>query len=310
MEQALAEYLTHAPIFVRDVSGRINYWSRGAFELYGYSLDEAVGQISHDLLHTKFPMPLEEINGWLFEHGGWEGILRHQRKDGSTLWTESRWRLRGGEFGNQIVEINTDVTQREVLAQELAHRIKNIVTTVQALAKFSLAGNPERGLPVFEERLKALSDANDLLVRNSWSKGYLDQVIAAAAARFNVEDRIIRRGPDDLIVPPASVVAYSLAFHELATNAIKYGALSVPEGRIEVMWRLRPEMPDHVHVIWREVGGPPVTPPERRGFGMQLIERAVSADLGTPVALRFEASGLVCEFDGNLVKEPDFGEDW
>ena len=161
-----------------------------------------------------------------------------------------------------------------------------------------------RGLPIFEERLNALSDANELLVQRSWSKGYLDEVIGATAARFGVEDRIRWRGPV-VVLPPGSVIAYGLAFHELATNALKYGALSVPGGRIAVEWSFPEDKPGHIHLIWKETGGPTVQPPEKRGFGVRLIERALASDLGTPVQLRFEPDGLVCEFDGNVEKEPD-----
>lgn len=306
MEIALAEYLVHAPVFVRDVSGSIIYWTLGAGELFGYSSDEAVGEISHDLLKTTFNMPLSEINSILLSTGRWEGLLHHKCKDGSALWTESRWRLGPGDRA-KVIEINTDVTQRELLALELTHRVKNIMATVQGLARFSLAGAPEHGLPVFEERLRALSDANDILVRHSWTNAHLDEILASTAARFHVEDRMHRDGPD-LALQPGSVISYSLAFHELATNALKYGALSVPEGRVEVAWSCDEERPRHIHLIWRESGGPPVRAPSQSGFGSRLIEHAVANDLGTAVRLRFEPDGVVCEFDGPLQKETAFDQ--
>jgi two-component system CheB/CheR fusion protein len=307
LETALAEYLVHAPVFIRDLSGEIIYWTLGACELFGYSSDEAVGQNSHDLLKTDFPLPLEEINSILLESGRWEGILRHRRRDGALLWTESRWRLRDGGRGHKVVEASTDVTQREMLARELTHRTKNLMATVQGLARFSLAGDAERGLPVFEERLKALSDANDLLVRHSWSSAMLEEVVAATAARFAVEDRVRRSGPE-ITLQPGSVIAYGLALHELATNAIKYGALSVPDGRVDVTWSIEPENA-HIHLFWRESGGPPVVAPERPGFGSRLIEQVLANELGTAAQLRFEPAGVVCEFDGPIQKEPAFEEE-
>ena len=110
-------------------------------------------------------------------------------------------------------------------------------------------------------------------------------------------------GPPVELLPNAAL-AYSLAFHELATNAIKHGALSRPGGTVEVRWKLYGEACENIHLAWRERGGPPVEPPSRTGFGSRLIRRAVSQELGTPIEMRFEPSGLVCEFDGPLQKEP------
>lgn len=306
MERALAEYLSHAPVFVRTLQGEITYWSQGARELYGYSWDEAVGRISHELLRTEFPYPLDEINAQLARTGRWQGLVMHTPRHGVPIWTESQWRLRGGEHGEAVVEMNTDVTHREILSRELAHRVKNTLTIVQGLARFSLDACDKSQMRRFEERLQALSEANDLLIRQNWVSAGLRSLFEAAVHRFHAEDRVRLDGPD-VRLNPNSVIAYGLAVHELLTNALKYGALSTPEGRVEVVWSVRDGSQDRIHLVWRERGGPPAAAPERTGFGLRLIERAVSNELDAPVSFRFEPEGLVCEFDGPVQKAAKFG---
>jgi two-component sensor histidine kinase len=104
----------------------------------------------------------------------------------------------------------------------------------------------------------------------------------------------VRVSGDEVWLPPQTAVALSLAFHELATNAVKYGALSVDAGRVEVEWRLGG---DAVAITWREAGGPAVVPPTRRGFGSRLIERSLPRELGGPATLDFEPDGLVCRIE-------------
>jgi two-component sensor histidine kinase len=132
---------------------------------------------------------------------------------------------------------------------------------------------------------------------------FLRKIIHEVAQAMQVEDRISLDGPDAELRPSAAF-AYTLAFHELCTNAIKHGSLRGPIGNVEVTWSIFGDAPERIHVIWREVGGSPITPPERHGFGSRLISTLVSAELGTPVDMRFELSGLVCEFDGPLRKKP------
>jgi two-component sensor histidine kinase len=97
-----------------------------------------------------------------------------------------------------------------------------------------------------------------------------------------------------------------MALHELATNAVKYGAWSTPEGRVEIRWRVDPgDAGDRLHLEWRERGGPPVVPPKRRGFGSRLIERGLAAELGGEVRMRFDPEGLVCVVDAPLTLESE-----
>jgi PAS domain S-box-containing protein len=307
VEATLTEYLSHAPVFLRKLNGEIVYWTLGAQELYGFTAEEAVGRISHDLLQTVFPEELAIIEARLHADQQWRGRLSHTTHDGRTIWTESLWRLRRTDL---VVEQNTDISDRvalerlrDVATLELSHRIKNILTVVQALARSSFETSNPEGLRDFERRLRALSEANRVLTQGHLERPLLRKIIYGVAQALQVDDRISLDGPDAELRPSAAF-AYTLAFHELCTNAIKHGSLRGPIGKVEVTWSIFGDTPERIHVIWREIGGPAITAPERQGFGSRLISTLVSAELGTSVDMRFEASGLVCEFDGPLQKKP------
>lgn len=311
MKRALEEYVSHAPVFVRTLEGRIVHWTQGAEELYGFPRAEAEGRCSHELLKTEFPGPPARINDALRATGEWCGRLRHRTRDGHNLYVLSSWRLRE-EPGRPgvVVETNTDITarveaerHRELLTQELNHRVKNTLAIVQALARLTFNGAETECVRRFEARLLALSEAHNLLVREHWEHANLKDVVCGVANYLNVQDRLSIDGPD-LQLRPSAAVSYTLAMHELCTNALKHGALSKPGGRVEVTWEVEDREESKIHLLWREIGGPPVAPPTRKGFGSKLIQRAVSTELGTPVSMRFEPTGLICEFDGPVQKSP------
>ena len=232
MEAALAEYLIHAPVFVRTVPGVITHWTSGASELYGYTWEQAQSQSSHELLKTIFPEPLEMIDRVFLERGEWQGLLSHTKADGSTIWTESVWRLRRSPDGGEarVVEINTDVTHREILTRELDHRVKNTLAVVQGVARGSFQNSDRGDFHRFERRLIALSRAHDLLVRNAWSRADLRDVLTSVLEPLGIDQRVKADRPA-ISLNPQSVFAYSLAFHELATNALKHGSLSNDRGK-------------------------------------------------------------------------------
>lgn len=305
METAFAEYLAHAPVFVRNLDGEILYWTSGARELYGYGWAEAVGRSSHELLKTVFPIPLEEINRDLTAKRTWRGLLQHTRSDGTRIWTESEWRLRNGEEHGTylVVESNTDVTHRENLTRELDHRLKNTLSIIQGLVKLTLKGGGRNRIELFEQRLSAMANAHAILLQHHWHAASLREVLDRALSPFAVGRRVKITG-EHLMLQPGAVIAYSLAFHELATNAVKHGALSTPTGRLEVNWRSEGTDVSKLHLIWREFGAPKPNGGGDVGGGTRLLTQVVSAELGTPVHLRFEPTGLVCEFDGPVQKAP------
>ena len=186
--------------------------------------------------------------------------------------------------------------QRELLLAELGHRVKNTLAVVQAIARqtFKQAGATEAGR-AFEGRLSALAAAHDLLTRESWDSAPLTR-LAADALRANDARgaRVALSGPE-VLLPPKQAVAVTLALHELFTNALKYGALSNDSGQVSLAWQRTGE--EGLSLAWTEAGGPPVTPPERRGFGSVLIERALAHDCDATVRLDYLPAGVSCRIE-------------
>jgi PAS domain S-box-containing protein len=186
----------------------------------------------------------------------------------------------------------------QLMIHELNHRVKNTLATVQSMALQTLRGSADMAdaQDKMESRLVALSDAHDILTRESWQGAELGDVARAAAAPYQSHDgeRFDIQGPPFLL-DPRRAVALSMALHELCTNAVKYGALSVPDGRVGIHWGWSGEAPDEVLALtWREHGGPAVTAPTRRGFGSRLVERGLKYDLGGESVLAFEPAGVTC----------------
>jgi two-component sensor histidine kinase len=147
-----------------------------------------------------------------------------------------------------------------------------------------------------EARLFALSRAHDVLTRENWESANLRDIVGEAMApyRHEREMRLHMAGPH-IRVSPRMALAIAMAMQELATNAVKYGALSMPDGEIRITWAIDPSGSDKdLHLRWEERGGPPVVAPARRGFGTRLIERSLAQDLGGDVRIEFAPGGVVC----------------
>lgn len=216
------------------------------------------------------------------------------------------WEINSGltrDENNQPVGVHVvarDITARKrwehhqrLLVAELNHRVKNTLSIVQSLAHQTFTPNspPTEAISRYEGRLTALATAHNLLTRENWEAAFVGEVIREALSPFCPPERCILAGPP-FRIPPQTAVSLSLALHELATNAAKYGALSVPEGRVEVCWETHAR---DLKLEWTERGGPPVSQPAIAGFGTRLIKRALAADLRASVRIEFKRKGLVCE---------------
>ena len=193
-------------------------------------------------------------------------------------------------------ELKARQERQEVMINELNHRVKNTLATVQALARQTFAKVPrgeDGGAPleVFTERLIALSGAHDLLTRTGWREADMGQLVEASLGAH--VDRVDRSGPE-VALAPHTAVGLSMVFHELATNSAKYGALSAAGGRVEVTWK-RDSVTDNLVFIWRDVGGPPVTPPAAPGFGTRLIESSIRREQKGQSRFDFRPDGVVFE---------------
>ncbi len=196
-----------------------------------------------------------------------------------------------------LTERRRDEKRMRLMLRELTHRSKNLLAVIQAMARktASLSDDMDGFIADFSSRLRAMAAAHDLLVSQSWQGADLSELLRASVAQTIAPDaRQVRMEGPVLMLAPDTAQNLGLAFHELATNASKYGALASDTGELNVSWTC---VDEHVRIVWRERGGPPVTQPERRGFGRVLLERLVGATLNGSVTLDFQPEGLVCEIE-------------
>ena len=235
-------------------------------------------------------------------------VTRHGRRE-DVWWTYSFGPIdfEGGVGGILVVcrDVTSEHMAREELRlinQELNHRVKNTLAVLGAVAAQTFRDVSSRAdLEKFQGRLAAFGRAHDVLTSASWAEAPLQSVINTALGPYKTDERrFVVEGPP-LLVKSRQALSLSLAIHELATNALKYGALTAPEGHVSVTWRAEEIGGDPCFVFtWREVGGPPVSQPTRVGFGSTLISRVLKDDFSGNVELSYDTAGLVCRLTAPL----------
>jgi len=313
-EQRLRDLLEALPaaVYTTDAAGRITFYNKAAIDMAGctpvagqewcvtwrlYTPDGA------PLPHDQCPMAIALKEDRAVR--GAEAIA--ERPDGTrvpfvpypTPLHDAKGRLIGAI--NMLVDI-TDRKQAEnrqkVLIDELNHRVKNTLATVQSLAMQTArhADSLQDFTGRFQARLLALAKAHDLLTKRHWEHAPLGSLVSEVVAPLNgaAEARVTIGGPS-IELSPRMALSLTMALSELTTNATKYGALSSEHGTVSLLWSLRQtsEVPT-LHFEWLEHGGPRVTPPTRRGFGVRLMERCIEGDLHGTFDLAFEPDGLCC----------------
>lgn len=275
--------------------------------------------------------PLDQV-GW-----GWQAVhdpntlpavmerWNHSLATGESF--EMTFPLRGGDgrlrpFLTRIVPLkdhrgnvvrwfgtNTDVTtqhnheeQLRLLINELNHRVKNTLALVQSVATQSLKGAADltSARNNLDARLIAMSGAHDLLTQQTWQGAWIADVLNGALSSFVQEPKRVSLSGSRVWIAPRMALSLSMALHELATNATKYGALSNESGSIAVSWNIAPQDQNVLQIRWSESGGPVVARPSRRGFGSRLIEQVLAADLEGKVELQFRAEGVICHIEAPL----------
>jgi PAS domain S-box-containing protein len=228
---------------------------------------------------------------------------------GGVRWVSSQAVVHRGACGEplRVVGFHQDITERKrweehqtLLINELNHRVKNTLATVQSIASQTLrtAGSMQQARHDLEERLFALSRVHNVLTRENWEAAALGQVVDQAVEPYRRNDDRFRIEGKDVRVPPRVALALALALQELTTNAIKYGALSSDAGRVRIAWTVDGAGDGRrMSLVWEESGGPSVQPPTRIGFGKRLIERTLAAELGGEVRMAFHPAGLRCTID-------------
>ena len=290
-------------IISKDLEGIIKSWNAGAERIFGYTAREAIGQsveilIPADRLNEEAEIINRIRRGERIEH--YETVRR--RKDGSLIdisLTVSPIRdAKGKVLGAS--KIARDITDRKrseahisVLAHEAEHRAKNVLATAQATLHLTEADTVAEFKKVVEGRLQALANVHTLFVESRWSGAELHDVVTKELAPYRKGDgtRVNIEGPE-LVLQPNRAQTIAVICHELATNAVKYGALSVCKGRIEVSW-IRTENGQLV-LRWTETSGPVVRPPTCKGFGTKVMASMVQQARGE-IRFDWRPAGLSCE---------------
>ena len=290
-------------IITKDLNGVITSWNAGAARIFGYSAEEAIGKPITILIppdhQNEEPKILERIRrGERIDH--YETI--RVRKDGSPIdisLTVSPVKTSDGTIVGAS-KIARDVTaqkkaaaQLAILAREAEHRTKNILTTVQAAVALSKADNVADLKAGIEGRIQALANVNRLFVESRWTGAELLELVTQELAPYRrKEGGRVRIDGANILLEPSAAQAVAVTIHELATNAAKYGALSASDGQVEIKWALNAD--GKLVLRWVETGGPPVTLPERKGFGTRVVANMIGA-LHGHIQNDWRPDGLACE---------------
>ena len=298
-----------------DLDMFITSWNAAATRLYGYAEEEAVGRtvlklVPDDRMEEE-PSILKQIKAGLVVE---PYETRRLRKDGrqvdvllsvSPILDASGKVIGASKVAHDISARKEAERLQAMLTGELNHRVKNILATVTAIARQTIGRSisNREDVEVFLERLGSLGKAQDLLLLGKWEHADLQAVVEQAVSAYSSAKFEIAGDPVRL--PPRAVVSLSLALHELATNAAKYGALSVPSGKVYIQWRTDPPAGPLLLLEWKEEGGPEVMSPTRSGFGSTLIERLLTAELKGSSKMIFARDGLRCVISADMSEIAD-----
>jgi PAS domain S-box-containing protein len=299
-------------IITIDRSGTIKTLNPAAANLFGYSPEEVIGR-SVKMLMPELYCPehdADRVNqletGQAKMIGPSGGELTGKRKDGSAVPIE----LAIGEVdvaGRKIYTgIVRDITERKrteehqaLLVAELDHRVKNILAQVAVVASSTRQGSRsiDEFLQSLDGRIQSMAAAHSLLSKSGWQSVGLDTLVRNELAPYTVSANVTISGTD-VALPPAKIQALAKVLHELATNAAKYGALSIPGGQVSVSWDCKPDgKATKLILVWREFGGPPVASEVQSSYGINLIRNLIPHELGGMVVLVFQAEGVSCKIE-------------
>lgn len=302
--EAVLESVSDA-FYALDADWRFVVFNRAAEEYFGVARDAVLGRDLWEVFPQGVGTPFETSCRAAMNEGASTSFETTSRLRPDRVVELRIVPMRGGGVAISLTDIterkSADARQR-LLANELNHRVKNSLATVQAIAAQSLRG-PEVAPAArerFMARLLALARANDVLVAEAWNGASLASVAAEMANPHGDGERFTIGGPE-VHLAPQTATAMAMGLHELATNAAKYGALSTPEGRVSLTWDLAGEgAARRLKITWRETGGPPVGPPGQPGFGSRLIERGLASELKANVRLVYAPAGVVFSLSAPL----------
>jgi PAS domain S-box-containing protein len=279
-------------------------WDQGQCEIFGVdpstfvptleSIQPLINPEDFELLDRSFRKITKTTNTFQTE-------FRVLRPNGDVRWCTGTAAASFDEMGRPIwlSGVTSDITERKraeerqiLLAEEVDHRARNVVAVVQSIMRLTRADSIDDYIGALDGRIGALSNAHRLLAGSRWEGADLTRLVEEEFApyRASANERVKSRGPN-VLLPPATAQTIALALHELATNAAKYGALSVDPGYVELTWQTEP---GKLELVWTESGGPQIGPPDRRGYGSRAIVAGIERQLGGLVNFDWQASGLRC----------------
>ena len=290
-------------IVSKNLDAIITSWNKGAERVFGYTAEEAIGQpitilIPQDRQDEERAILTRIRRGERIDH--FETVRQH--KHGSPIVVSltispvknAEGKIVGAsKIARDITEQKRSQEQIATLAREAEHRSKNLLANVQAMVNLSQAEAVDDLKKAIEGRIQALANVHSLFVATRWIGAELSTIARQELAPYSAsgEKRVRVNGPQ-VLLEPNTAQAVAVTLHELATNAVKYGALSVANGKIDFEWSHEPN--GRLNLRWTETGGPIVKPPTRKGFGARIMEQMIS-QLKGETRFDWRPEGLVCE---------------
>ena len=304
--------LNEAPmgVYLVDADFKIQAVNPTAWPVFG-DIPDLIGRDFEEIIHILWPdhYANEVVRLFRLTLSTGEPYVApehiEQRRDRAVTeyyeWRINRIPLPEGRYG--VVCYFRDISahvrarqQRELLINELNHRVKNTLATVQSIAAQTLKGATVSAAvkDALESRLLSMAGAHDVLTQQNWEGADLRNIVEKALSPFMAPRREFDVNGPDIRLLPKSALAIAMAVHELATNAAKYGALSNGSGRISVHWAIAECDAPHLQIVWTETGGPKVVAPRSKGFGSRLIQRGLAGQLGGEALIDYRETGVIC----------------
>ena len=296
-------------IFAKDAEGRFTLVNQATADFCNTTVEELIGKT--DVSMVPIPEELEAcrhtdqrvLDASVDQYNSQE-TLTDSRGQRHCLQTTKR-PIRGPDGQLMVLGVCVDITERvqsqerqAIMVRELDHRVKINLFAVQAIANQTAAASEslEDFLPSFSGRIHSLAVAHEVLAQAHWEGAELSQMLTRLTETYRRQNpNRFRFHGEPIVLSPSTAPSLSMILHELATNAVKYGSLSVPEGYVDVDWTRHDNW---LRLEWRERGGPPVRKPMRRGFGTELVERQAAYELGGSAHVQFDdPSGVVCRIE-------------
>jgi PAS domain S-box-containing protein len=310
--QLLADFVPQL-MWLANPDGWIYWYNKRCYDYSGATAEQIAGWGWQIVIDPDALPPLME--GWtraITNREPFEMVFPLKAADGSFHPFLSRVQPLKDDQGRVLRWFGTltDISEQkraeerlQLLLNELNHRVKNTLSTVSAIANLSFRELPRENIEAFHERLVALSRAHDLLMQRNWEATDLREIVRQSLAPLCAnpsDNRLTIEGPA-VLIPSGKAASWSMALHELCTNALKHGAFKTETGRVNIEWGA-PEQ-GRLHFRWSEHGGPPVTIPRHRGFGSRLIE-SLGRELSGSTNIQFEPGGVICTIDTPVHTSP------